>query len=212
MSSEESSTAQRDRSDPNWWDARYLSGDIPWDSGVTPPEVVALVESGRVERGWALDLGCGSGVTSRYLARQSFRVVGIDFSHAALRRATIEAQAERLPCLFVRGDATRFDFARISATLVVDIGCFHSFTAEGRAAYRRALARALRPGGYYLLYSFLCDTCPTFASAAGAEPSRETPAISYGDIAAFAPEFSLRWSAHGEDRTRHSAWFLMQRA
>lgn len=212
MSSESLPATPRDRLDPNWWDARYRAGDIPWDSGVTPPEVVALIESGRAERGWALDLGCGSGVTSRYLARQGFSVVGIDFSREALRRATVAARAEHLACLFVRGDASDFAFAGVPATLAIDIGCFHSFTPAGRASYRRALVRALRPGGYYLLYTFLCDTCPPFADLAAAEPSRETPAISYGDLAAFAPWFSLRWTAHGADRTRHSAWFLMQRA
>lgn len=200
-----------DRSNPDWWEARYLSGDSPWDSGVTPPEVVALIQSGRVEPEWALDIGCGSGETSRYLARHGFSVVGIDFSLAALRRAAVAARRENLPCLFVRGDGTDFRFARTFATLVVDIGCFHSFNAAGRASYRDALAGTLQPGGYYLLYTFLCDNCPSFTETGSAEPSRETPSITYADIAAFAPRFTLRWTSHGEDRTRHSAWFLMQR-
>lgn len=205
------SDALPDRRNPEWWEARYRDGDIPWDTGVTPPEVVALIASGRVPVGWALDVGCGSGVTSRYLARHGFTVVGIDFSRAALFRATAAARVENLPCLFVRGDATDFRFARIAATLAVDIGCFHSFSAEGRVSYRHALAETLKPGGYYLLYTFLCDNCPPFADLSAAEPSRETPTVSYADLAAFAPHFALRWTAHGEDRTRHSAWFLMQR-
>jgi SAM-dependent methyltransferase len=200
-----------DRSDPNWWEARYLGGDIPWDSGVTPPEVVGLIESGRVDPGWALDIGCGSGVTSRYLARQGFTVLGIDFSRAALVRARSAARAEMLPCFFVRGDATNFRFARASATLVVDIGCFHSFAPDRRASYRDALAETLQSGGYYLLYTFLRDGRPSDAASSSAEPSRETPSVSYADIAAFALRFRLRWTAHGEDRARHSAWFLMQR-
>jgi SAM-dependent methyltransferase len=214
MCSEPESAFVSDRSNPEWWEARYRDGDIPWDSGVTPPEVVALIESGLVEPGWALDIGCGSGVTSRYLARHGFTVVGIDFSRAALWRATAAARSENLPCLFVRGDATDFRLAQVSASLVVDVGCFHSFTFEGRASYRRALAQTLRPGGYYLLYTFLCDDCPPFvdADADASESSRETPSVSYADIAAFAPQLALRSAAHGEDRARHSAWFLMQRA
>ena len=61
-----------ERGSAAWWDARYRSGDIPWDTGIVPPEVVALVESGEPQPGWALDLGCGSGVTSRYLAHTGF--------------------------------------------------------------------------------------------------------------------------------------------
>ena len=201
----------RDRSNPDWWNTRYLNGDVPWDSGITPPEVVALIESGRVEPGWALDLGCGSGVTSRYLAAQDFRVVGVDFSRAALARAAAAAQGAGLSCLFVRGDATDFRFARIRASFAVDIGCFHSFAPAGRAAYRNALAATLRPGGYYLLYTFFADSDPVSPSA-GVASSQDTPTVSYADIAAFAPQFVLRWTSHGGDRGRHSAWFLMQRA
>jgi cyclopropane fatty-acyl-phospholipid synthase-like methyltransferase len=178
---------------------------------VTPPEVVDLVESGRLARGWALDLGCGSGVTSRYLARHGFTVVGIDFSRAALCRAIAAAQAESLPCLFVRGDATDFRFVRAAATFAIDIGCFHSFTSEGRASYRRALAEAVRPGGCYLLYTFLATAGPLDGQAAGVTPSHDTPTVGYAEIAAFAPHFALRWTAHGADRARHSAWFLLQR-
>lgn len=200
-----------ERSDPQWWEARYVNGDIPWDSGVTPPEVVALVESGRLARGWALDLGCGSGVTSRHLARHGFTVAGVDFSRAALCRAISAAQAEGLPCLFVRGDATDFRFVRAAATFAVDIGCFHSFTPEGRASYRRALAEAVRPGGYYLLYTFLATSGPLDGQDPDAAPSHDTPTVGYAEIAAFAPHFALRWTAHGADRARHSAWFLLQR-
>jgi hypothetical protein len=70
----------------------------------------------------------------------------------------------------------------------------------------------LRPGGYYLLYTFLAGAAPANPPPNSAVfPSRETPSISYEDIAAFAPSFALRWTAHGEDHTRHSAWFLLQR-
>lgn len=211
MRSEPDPASAADRSNPDWWEARYVEGDCPWDSGVTPPEVVALIASGRAQPGWAVDVGCGSGVTSRYLARHGFNVIGIDFSRAALLRATTAARSEDLPCLFVRGDATDFRLARVSASLVVDVGCFHSFTPEGRASYRRALAETLHPGGYYLLYTFLCDDCPPFTGSATSEPSRETPSVSYADIAAFAPQLALEWTGHGEDRARHSAWFLMRR-
>ena len=173
-----------------------------------------MIESGRVERGWALDLGCGSGVTSRYLASRGFTVVGIDFSHAALTRGAAAARTLGLSCLFTRGDVADFRFARVAATFAVDVGCFHSLTPQGRVSYIQALAIRLAPGAYYLLYTFLqagaADGDGT-ADESARPASRETPQVSYSDIAAFAPRFALRWAAHGEDRSRHSAWFLMQR-
>ena len=60
---------------PNWsrwfYDLMYRSTKPDWDSGVTPPEVVALVEQNR-SRGRALDLGCGTGTNAIYLAQQGF--------------------------------------------------------------------------------------------------------------------------------------------
>ena len=46
---------------PAWWEARYRDGETPWDTGIVPPEVRQLIETGEVPAGWALDLGCGSG-------------------------------------------------------------------------------------------------------------------------------------------------------
>jgi SAM-dependent methyltransferase len=191
--------------DPQWWDARYLSGDIPWDTGVTPPEVVALVGSGKVESGWALDLGCGSGITSRFLAANGFRVIGLDLSLFALRRGMRQAVALGLPCSFVRASVADLAFLRITATLAVDVGCFHSLPAPARQTYVRSLAEHLAPGGYYLLYTFVSS------SPSEADGSTAGPVLSLGDVAAFAPCFALRSAAHGDDRGRGSAWFLMQR-
>jgi hypothetical protein len=43
------------------FDLRYLLGQPPWDTKVTPPEVVELVEGEGLPFGRALDLGCGTG-------------------------------------------------------------------------------------------------------------------------------------------------------
>lgn len=200
---------QRDASEPlprnpQWWDARYASGDIPWDTGIVPPEVVQLIQSNKVARGWALDLGCGSGVTSRFLAQNGFQVVGLDLSILALRCAVQRASQAGLPGRFVRASVADLMFLRVVATLAVDIGCFHSLPVEARPAYIQSLAEHIAPRGYYLVYAFL-TTPTTVAATPGA-------GLALSDIAAFAPQFVLRSAAHGEDRGRASAWFLMQRA
>ena len=58
---------------------RYAMGDMPWDSGITPPEIKDIL----AERppGAALDLGCGSGTVMRdlllkWLARRWHRFCG----------------------------------------------------------------------------------------------------------------------------------------
>jgi SAM-dependent methyltransferase len=189
------------RGTPEWWNARYLSADAPWDTGIVPPEVVALVESGEPRPGWALDLGCGSGVTSRYLARCGFRVVGVDLALSALSRAAQMTSRLGLAAHFCQGDVTDLGFVKVQATLGVDVGCFHAVAPERRLAYIASLAKHLLPGALYLLYAF-----EPFLSEQGG-PSGLNPT----DLAAFAPRFVLRWAQHGFDRERPSAWYLWQR-
>lgn len=186
----------------DWWDARYLSGDIPWDTGIVPPEVVALVASGLLAPGWVLDLGCGSGLSSRYLAQHGFRVAGVDLAQVALVRGARAAQEAALPAFFCRGDVTDLGFLRVRATFALDVGCFHAVPVDRRPAYVVSLAERLIPGAFYLLYAF-----EPFLAADGA-PRGLGPA----DIARFAPRFTLRWSQHGRDGDRPAAWYLFRRA
>ena len=61
------------------WDARYQSGNMPWDSGVTPPEVVTFFTGGGVPPNRvAIDLGCGTGTNVAWLARYGLQVVGVE--------------------------------------------------------------------------------------------------------------------------------------
>ena len=65
----------------------YLTGNTPWDTGVTPPEVIRLVQSGELMPGRAVDLGCGTGLNAIYLVRHGWEVTGVDGAAAAIRRA-----------------------------------------------------------------------------------------------------------------------------
>ena len=44
-----------------FFELRYLLGDVPWDTGVSPPELLDFLD--RHPPGRALDLGCGTGTT-----------------------------------------------------------------------------------------------------------------------------------------------------
>ena len=191
-----------ERGSAAWWEDRYLSGDIPWDTGVVPPEVVSLVSSGLLASGWALDLGCGSGLSSRYLAAHDFRVVGVDLAQRALARGRRAAEANDLSAYFCRGDVSDLRFLDVQAAFALDIGCFHALPPDRQPAYVASLAVHLLPGAYYLLYAFE----PTPGVTDG------PPGIGPREIAFFAPYFGLCWVRHGLDHDRPSAWYLMQRS
>ena len=193
------SEAPADERPADAWNQRYLNGDTPWDTGVVPPEVIVLVGSGVLRPGWALDLGCGSGVSTCYLARQGFRAIGVDLARSALVRAGRSAAAEQLPAYFCLGDVCDLSFLRVRAGFALDVGCLHGTPTVRRIDYIRSLADHLLPGGFYLLYAFL----PNHGGGPGG--------IGPGDLAGFAPQFVLRWAQHGFDRTLPSAWYLLQR-
>jgi SAM-dependent methyltransferase len=195
-----------ERGTPDWWEARYQSGEIPWDSGIVPPEVQTLVASGMARRGWALDLGCGSGVSSRFLAQHGFRVVGVDLALSALQRAGWAAQDLALPAYFCLADVADLCFLSIEATLALDIGCLHALPPERRVVYARSLAQRLAPGGLYLLYGLEPAPGPGNGGAGG------PPGLAAQDVAVFVPQFHLRWAQHGRDRERASTWYLFERA
>ncbi len=186
-----------------WWEARYVSGDRPWDTGVVPPEVAALAGSGLLAPGWALDLGCGSGASSCFLAQRGFSVVGIDLAQSALARACRAASAAALPAFFCRGDAADLGFLKLRATCALDIGCFHGLPMDRRPAYVASLAGHLAPGAAYLLYAFEPFRRWEDGAALGVSPAA---------IAQFAPHFTLCWAQHGRDGDRPSAWYLFRRS
>lgn len=141
---------------------RYLRGDAPWDSGIVPPEVVAWVEAAQragQPPGRALDLGCGTGTTSIYLADRGWEVVGVDFAPNAIWRARRKAQQAGVArrATFLSADVAHPAFLRDAEPfdLLIDVGCLHGLTPEQRQHYAAHLARLSKPGATYLLYAFM---------------------------------------------------------
>jgi SAM-dependent methyltransferase len=171
----------------------YRLGRPPWDTGVTPPEIVALVE-GRTP-GRALDLGCGTGTNALYLARRGWDVVGVDFAQRAIDLAKRRA-AGTAGVRFLRGDVT--DLPELGVfDLAYDIGCLHAVPAERRPRYVASLARSLRPAAPYALYAFT-------------DGGAGRPGIAPADVERlFAEDFRLE--RYEEGTGRPSRWYFFAR-
>ncbi|MFD0537938.1 class I SAM-dependent methyltransferase [Actinomadura luteofluorescens] len=105
----------------------YRSGRPPWDSGVTPPELVALVEGGdALPPGRALELGCGTGTNAVYLARHGWDVTAVDLIGGAVDQARAKATASGTAVRLLHGDATRLDELDAPGPydLFFDLSCF----------------------------------------------------------------------------------------
>jgi cyclopropane fatty-acyl-phospholipid synthase-like methyltransferase len=185
---------------------RYASGTIPWDDDLPPPELIALVD--RQMAGRALDLGCGFGRTSIYLARHGWQVDGVDFVPAAIQEARQRAEtagvAQRTQ--FHIADVSKLDFLKGPYDLAIDIGCMHTFTAAELVSYRDGLYHLLADGATYLLFAHLRDDEDEI------DPEEPRWIADEDLLALFAEGFILEHAEYGvtqvEDKPPwRSAWF-----
>lgn len=186
-----------------FWDLLYLFKKTPWDTGITPPEIVSMIDSGKLTVGRALDLGCGTGTNAIYLAQHGFETLGVDISGRAIAQAKRKARSAQLAdrVHFERGDVSlmRRWVAGRSIDFAYDIGCFHNLKPEARQRYAAALAAVLKPGATYMLYAF--------------EPSADGRGVGMEELARlFDRAFQLDGLRRGGDRGgRGSAWYTFVR-
>jgi SAM-dependent methyltransferase len=137
----------------------YRIGFTPWDGHPIPQNLRDLVEgtsdTPALPAGPALDLGCGTGDSSIYLARHGWKVTGVDFVPRALDRA--RAKAANLSINFVRADVTQLSQAGIGTDfqLIVDNGCLHNMSDDDRDAYVREVSAVAAADARLLIVTFL---------------------------------------------------------
>ena len=134
----------------------YRTGRTPWDTGVTPPEVVDLIEGpDALVPGRALDLGCGSGTNVGYLAAHGWTATGVEADRRAVDAAERRLSTANGAQVF-RGDVTRLGDLPVDGPfdLVLDIGCFHSIAPARRDAYASGVAGRTAPGATLFVFGF----------------------------------------------------------
>lgn len=187
--------------------ARYQAGNVPWDDELPPPEIIDLAE--KLTPGRALDLGCGYGRSSIYLAQRGWQVDGVDFVPIAIAGAI--SRAERAGVAdnveFHMGRVTNLDFLKDSYDLAIDVGCMHALDGDDLVRYRDGVQRLLKPGAQYILFAHLRDD---EADVPGRGVYEETIYELFGS------QFTLQDVRHGKTQVEDkpawsSAWFWYRR-
>lgn len=133
--------------------ALYALGLTPWDNDTVPDELAALVHDVRVAR--ALDVGCGTGTQSRWLAELGFDVTGVDVVPAAIARAQKRLGDAGLSARLIVADlASSAPELGEPFSLVLDYGCLHSVPDPARDGLVRAYARHTERGARLLVFAF----------------------------------------------------------
>ena len=170
----------------------------PWDSGISPPELLDFLA--HHPPGRAIDIGCGTGTNTVTLAQHAWQATGIDFAARAIQLARRKVKQAGVAASLLVGDATRLRGISGPFDLALDLGCFHGI--PNRSAYLAQLIRVLAPGGYWLLYAILKNT-----------PDGSRPGLTPADVELIQSSgLQLVNRTDGWDkRDRPSAWFLFRR-
>lgn len=131
-------------------------GTPTWDIRRPQGAIVRLATAGSIS-GPVLDVGCGTGENSLYLAALGHDVVGVDLARAAIDKASAKAarRAAGVSIEFLVWDALRVGEIGRSFQTAIDCGLFHCLASGQRAAYAGSLREALAQGGraYLLCWS-----------------------------------------------------------
>ena len=128
-----------------------------WELNEPHPPLVELLDRDVVTVGRALDIGCGLGTQSIYLAERGFSVDGIDFQEKPLARARTRASPSGADCKFEWADVTQAT-SRGPYDLIIDRGCLHNLSGGALHRYSENLQRWLTPGGYFQLTAFVWES------------------------------------------------------
>ena len=169
----------------------------PWDTGVSPPELMAFIQENPPGR--ALDLGCGTGTNAINLATHGWQVTGVDFVARAIRSARKKSRQAGVEADFLQEDVTRLNGITGPFDLVLDIGCFHSLPAGGKTAYAQNLEKLLAQNGTFLMYAFFQD-------------NEKGPGLTVRDLELLGNHLRMVGLQDGFERGRKpSAWFMYAR-
>jgi SAM-dependent methyltransferase len=133
------------------WDERFAAMEWP----ATPDQT--LVElAGRIAPGRALDLGCGPGRNAIWLARQRWRVTGVDASPVGLAQAEVRARQAGVSLELVNADVLSYVPPAGGFDLVV-VANLH-FSSEERQRFFERTVAAVAPGGHLYVVGHHLDS------------------------------------------------------
>ena len=130
------------------WDSFYKQNNVevmPWYEKNLDLDLSEEVQF--LKKGNFLDLGTGPGTQAIELAKRGFRVTGSDISRSAIEKARLSTKNVN----FEIDDILNSKFESESFDYILDRGCFHVLSIDGRETYLSQIKRILKKNGIIFL-------------------------------------------------------------
>jgi len=134
------------------WDERYSGDELVWTS---TPNQFLVAEAVGLPAGRAVDLACGEGRNSIWLAEQGWTVTGVDFSPVGLAKAKRFAELWDVEVTWVESGIEAWDPPPDGFDLVVML--YLQLPRPTRSAALATAASAVAPGGTLLVVAHDAD-------------------------------------------------------
>lgn len=124
----------------NFWNEYYKNTSSPW----TTPDAGFVTEVTRLPIGRALELGCGDGADSIWLAEQSWEVTAVDFAPAAIENLTRIAEKKDVDIKGVVADVCTYQSNKKYDLVFM---CYVHLPTDERNQMLNRATEALTPDG-----------------------------------------------------------------
>jgi SAM-dependent methyltransferase len=125
-----------------------------------------------------LDLGCGQGAVTWFLAREGFSVIGVDISPSAVEKTRARLEEDGYSADLVIADIRKLPFETDSFDCVLDIESIYANTTDGVRECIKEAHRVLKKNGVFFSMAFSTD-CSNFGTGTKLEEHTYTD-IPYG--------------------------------
>lgn len=181
----------------SWWKI-FRSKNVGW-KGDEPTDIVKrMYKEGKIKTGDSIvDIGCGFGRNSNWLAGEGVKATGVNINKEELKYAQNRAKKLELEVEYLYANATNLPFNDNFFDVALDLGCSHMISShEGQKKAMKEALRVLKKKGYLIYFGFSKEH-PAYMTSQGKVKFRDIEDIKkmYGKGFEILSTSTNRWKA-----------------
>lgn len=111
-----------------------------------------IIKNNVIERGYALDLGCGAGVDAKYLAENGFKVEAVDFSDVSVKQT--KKMCEDLGANVRKEDISNFKIEQKKYSIIISWNSLPFLSSKKAKLVLKNIQKGLVSGGLFVFGIF----------------------------------------------------------